>query len=584
MACEKVYETKEDEEEDEQNDTDNEKDEDNVKLNEDSNDYIWDTTNVVQITLNTNSITVVPSVATVSGSKVTITSPGTYNIKGTLTDGQIIVDVKADTNVYLIMDGVNIKCLKSAPLFISKARKVVIILKKGTENVLTDGTVYVTDDNGEPNAALFGNSYITITGEGSLNVTSNYKDGISTDDGLVIKSGTISVSAVDDGLRGKDYLIIHDGNITINSKGDGLKSDNAVDNTLGYITIDKGTINIIASAGDAINSQTNLTINGGTFNITTGGGAPRTSVTTEIGNLTGPPFPPGGGTGGSSGYSGTISEKALKGAASLMIMKGIFNINSADDAIHSNNVITINDGTFTIATGDDAVHGGGSITINGGSINISKCYEGMEGPSITVNDGIIILASTDDSFNATMGAATEANDGSCVYIKGGTIVLNPSTGDGMDSNGNVVMSGGTVIVHGPQSAPEVGFDVNGTFSISGGFLFGTGPNSGNMIETPSTTSAQYFIKVTISSTLSTSSLLHIESANGTNLVTYQPVRSIYYAVFSSPDLKNGSSYSIYTGGTSTGTYSNGIYTGGTYSGGTLKKTFTISSKLTSISF
>ena len=71
------------------------------------------------------------------------------------------------------------------------------------------------------------------------------------------------------------------------------------------------------------------------------------------------------------------------------------------------------------------------------------------------------------------GAATEANDGSFLTINGGYIVINSSNGDGLDSNGNVTMTGGTVIVHGPQSQPEVCFDVNGDFKVSGGFLIGT---------------------------------------------------------------------------------------------------------------
>jgi hypothetical protein len=146
------------------------------------------------------------------------------------------------------------------------------------------------------------------------------------------------------------------------------------------------------------------------------------------------------------------------------------------------------------------------------------------------------------------------------------------------------MTGGTVVAHGPTSQPEVGTDYNGTFNISGGLLLITGPNSGNMIRATSTTFAQYTIKVTISSQLNSSTLFHIQDASGTSLVTYKPVRSVYYIVFSSPDLKTGTTYSIYTGGSSTGTYSNGLYIGGTYSGGTFKKSFTLTSKVTSVSF
>lgn len=549
---------------------------------EEAADYIWDISEVIEIKLNGTSITENSDGVTSDDGNVTITTAGTYRITGTLTNGQIIVNTADENIVRLIFNGVNISCSSSAPVFVKNATKVMIVLADNTGNFLTDGTSYVVDSDNEPNAVIFSKSYLSFYGNGSLTVTGNYADGITGKDGLVIKSGTINVNAADDGIRGKDYLIIKDGNITINAGGDGLKSDNEENTDYGYISIETGIFNIIAS-GDGMDAQTNLKISDGTFTITTGGGAPAT-----IGSTGTPGGPGGGGPGGpgssGGGYSGTVSAKALKAKVNLTIEKGSFIINSADDAIHSNNSVTISGGNISIASGDDAIHAEISITISDEIINISKCYEGIESASITVNSGYLNLVSTDDGFNATKGQATEANDGSCVYINGGIIVVNSSTGDGLDSNGSVVMTAGTVIVQGPKSAPEVGFDINGTFNISGGLLIGTGPNSGNMIEATSTASAQYAVKATITSTLSSSTLFHIQDSNGNDVVTFSPVRAIYYVVFSSPDLISGSTYSIYTGGSSTGTNTNGIYSGGTYSGGTLKKSFTVTGKVTNVSF
>ncbi len=562
-ACEKV------------SDTDNDNDE-----QEDPADYTWDTSTVVQVTLNGSSISVVPSVTTVSGSTVTITKAGTYNITGSLSDGQIVVNSEEDGNVRLILAGATINCSSSAPIYIKDAAKAIIILKENTKNYLTDGTSYITTD-GEPNAALFSNSYLAFYGEGSLTVKANYNDGISTDDGLLIKSGIISVTAADDGIRGKDYLIIEDGNITVNSTGDALKSDNDTDTSKGYISIDNGTFSLTAAGGDAMDATTNLTIADGIFDITTGGGA---GTSTGSGGSTPAGGGPGGGGGSSGGYSGTLSEKALKGDVSVEIRKGTFTINSADDAIHSNGSVTIDDGTLSLATGDDAVHAETSVTINGGTLNVSKSYEAIESASITVNKGNVILVATNDGVNATKGSGGENNDGSMLTLNGGYIVANVSSGDGLDSNGSIVMTGGTVIVHGPQSAPEVAFDFNGTFTLSGGLLIAGGPNSGNMIEGPGNSSAQYSIMATSTSGLSASTLFHMQDNSGNDIVTFKPVRKTYYVVFSSSELANGSSYSIYTGGTATGTNTDGLYTGGTYSGGTLKKTFTISSKISSVTF
>lgn len=491
---------------------------------EETGDYVWDNSLIINVMLNGSSISSDGAGVEIDGSKATITSAGTYNISGKLTNGQIIVDTKDDQIVRLILSNVDITCSNSAPLYIKNSAKTLIVLAANTLNYLTDGSSYSLNSDGEPNAAVFSKSYLSFYGNGSLTVKANYQDGIAGKDGLIIKSGTLNVTSADDGIRGKDYLILKSGNITVNAKGDGLKSDNETDTSLGYITIDSAVVSIISS-GDGINAQTNLKIE-----------------------------------------------------------KGTFNLNAADDAIHSNNSVELNGGTISIASGDDAIHAATSILINNGTLNISKCYEGLESASITVNGGNIILSSVDDSFNATKGAATEANDGSLLTINGGYIVINSSNGDGLDSNGNVTMTGGTVIVHGPQSQPEVCFDVNGDFKVSGGFLIGTGPNSGNMIEGPSTTSTQYSLKVTISSTLSTTTLFHIQDASGNNVVTFKPVRSTYYIVVSSPDLVSGASYSIYTGGSSTGTNNNGLYSGGIYNGGTLKKSVAISSKLTSVSF
>jgi hypothetical protein len=105
-----------------------------------------------------------------------------------------------------------------------------------------------------------------------------------------------------------------------------------------------------------------------------------------------------------------------------------------------------------------------------------------------------------------------------------------------------------------------------------------------MIETPSSGSALYSFKASSSSLVTSSSLFHVQDASGKDIVTYKPVRNVYYFVVAAPEIASGSSYSIYTGGTTTGTLTNGIYTGGSYSGGTLKKTFTISGKVTSVTF
>src|SRR6185369_5968343 len=116
-------------------------------------------------------------------------------ISGTLTDGQVVVDTDDDGTVTLILDGADITSSTSAALFISDAKDATVVLADGSTNSLTDATTYVYPDadTDEPNAALFSTADLTISGGGALTVTGNADDGITSKDGLVIESGTITV-------------------------------------------------------------------------------------------------------------------------------------------------------------------------------------------------------------------------------------------------------------------------------------------------------------------------------------------------------------------------------------------------------
>jgi hypothetical protein len=396
---------------------------------------------------------------------------------------------------------------------------------------------------------------LTLYGNGTLTVNGNFNDGISSKDGLIIKSGTITVNAEDDGIRGKDYLIIKDGNISLVTGSNGLKSDNKTSTALGYIAIEKGIINII-SGGDAITAQTNVIISDGEFMLTTGGGSSRS-------------------------YNGLISAKGVKAAVGVTITCKTININSADDALHSNGSLLVNVGNFILSSGDDGMHADKELEINDSEVSIAKSYEGLESAEITINNSRISLVSSDDGFNATQGSAVEYNDNSNIFINSGYIYVNTSQGDGMDSNGNITVTGGTVIVHGPASDPEVGMDYNGECKISGGTFIISGINS-NMTQAPSNSSAQYCVLVRFSSSQAAGSIVHIQDNNGNDIMTFAPVRAYQSIILSSPDLANGNTYSIYSGGNSTGIVTDGLYSGGSYSGGSLYKSFTISGIITTI--
>ena len=147
----------------------------------------------------------------------------------------------------IILDDATITSTTTSAIAVMAADEAVVILADGSTNTLTDGSSY-GDGNGEANAALYSAADLTIAGDGALTVTGNTNDGIGAQDGLVISSGTVTVTASDDAIRGKDYVRIEGGTVTATGTGgDALKSDNAEDADRGYVAVLGGTVKATAA-------------------------------------------------------------------------------------------------------------------------------------------------------------------------------------------------------------------------------------------------------------------------------------------------------------------------------------------------
>lgn len=495
--------------------------------------------------------------AEVSDNKVTIYSAGTFTLSGTLEDGQLIIDTEASEPVELIFNNVSLNSSNTSPLYVANADEVIINLQNNTENYVIDGSNYILEEGtDEPNAAIFSKDDLTIEGEGKLIVEGNYNDGIGIKDKLKIKSGIITVNAVDDGIRGKDKLTIKNGTITVQADGDGLKSDNDVDADKGNIKIEDGLITI-TSKGDAIQAASNIEIEGGEFNLNTSGG--RNSA------------------------GSAVSSKGINAGDSLIISGETFTINSFDDAVHSNNYLSIASGTFTINTNDDGIHAETLLVINGGNINIESSYEGLESMVVRINGGEISLNSSDDGFSIASGGGggwggRGGNSGNnFLYINGGYIHIN-SFGDGIDANGSVEMTDGTLLVSGPTMSMNGALDYDGSFIISGGLIVAAGSSGMAMI--PSASSTQNSVLVYLSSTQDAGTTFNLQSANGKNIISYIPPKYYQSVAISSPDLVNGETYDVYVGGNASGQSKDGLYEDGQYSPGTKLESFTVDNAYT----
>lgn len=556
-----------------------------VEYDSSDTDTSWSTA-AAKIALNGSSASVTGTGATVDGSKITITGGGTYVVSGTLSDGHIIVNNESKEVVKIVLNGANITCSNSSPIYAKNAIKVVVVLADGTENTLTDGSNYVLEDTeaGEPNASLFSKTDLTINGNGKLTINANYSDGIASKDDLKIISGDITVNAAGDGIRGRNFVAVKSGTIIINAKGEGIKSNNDEDPSKGFVFIESGTLNI-KSDQDAIEAQTSVLIKDGTITIFSGGGNTNGVTKSNMG------FGKQQDTTQNNTSSDTVSTKGIKASVNITFDGGTINIDSADDSIHANNGIVINGGNITTTSGDDGIHADAAIEINGGNINIAKSYEGIESAIVTINDGTMNVVASDDGFNVAGGADGSSINGRAgqndfaassnnyLYINGGYLTVNAG-GDGLDSNGSAKMTGGTVLVNGPTNDGNGALDYNGTFDITGGFLVAAG--SGGMAEAPSTSSTQYSALIGFSSTQAANTMVHIATDSGENILTFAPSKEFQTVVISSPELKKGSTYTVYTGGSSTGTAKDGLYTDGAYSGGSKFDSFTVSDITTTV--
>lgn len=495
---------------------------------------------------------------TVDGDTVTITKEGVYRLTGSLSNGQVVVELPDTDKAQLVLDNVTVSCDGNAALYIVEADKVFLTTTADSENSFhTTGKFNVPEDSGI-DAAVFSKADVTMNGKGALDISCETGHGVVSKDDLKITSGSYQITAAGKALSGKDSVRIADGTFHITSDGDGICSDNDEDADRGYIYIADGDFTI-ASGKDGMDAHNTLTIMDGTFHITTGGGYENAPIKTDD----------------KWGWYDTttedteeeaISMKGLKSDSEVLVQGGTFTINAADDAVHSNGSVTISGGTLEICSGDDGVHGDSVTAISGGAVNVSYSYEGIEGALIQVSGGEIRVVSADDGVNAAGGAdgsglynwftgeteetieATEEFDlsaGSGIEISGGSLYV-ASEGDGLDTNTTLTITGGDIRVDGPVSSGNGFFDFEmGPAEIHGGTIVAVGPT--DFSENFHATSTQGSILQLLSSYHAAGTKITLTDASGNEIVSYTPEKDFQAVVISTPELAVGSTYTLTVG-------------------------------------
>ena len=152
-----------------------------------------------------------------------------------------------------------------------------------------------------------------------------------------------------------------------------------------------------------------------------------------------------------------------------------------NDAVNAEASLTVKSGTITIDAGDDALHADYALTIGesgtaGPTITINSCYEGLAGANLLVVSGAITIYSEDDCLNAANSDLTGYDF--TMDITGGTIWAYAASDDGLDSNGSLTISGGSLTVWTANTADNQALDADGTITVSGGTVFAAGGSAG----------------------------------------------------------------------------------------------------------
>ena len=353
---------------------------------------LTNTEGATQIAASGDSIVVTGDGAVAENGKVTIRKAGTYLLSGTLEEGQLLVDAEEGAEIILIFDGFKISNSTDAPLLFASGSSITLVLKDGSKNAVTD----LRNSAEENQAAIYTKSDLTISGNGTLDVT--------------------------------------------------------------------------GTAEDAIHSKTNVTVQGGTINLKAG-----------------------------------------------------------DDAIHADETLTILDGKVTVLESE----------------------EGLEGLVVDIQGGDITVNASDDGLNASDGSGSDkapgqATEGAEIRISGGVLTVKAG-GDGIDSNGDIIISGGTVVVDGPSDGGNAPIDYDGKGVISGGTVFVSG-DSGMFQSLNDSGSTQNSIVYYLSETQAAGTKVAVADSKGNVIYENNSTTQAFNTVlFSAADLKSGENYIVTVG-------------------------------------
>lgn len=465
--------------------------------------------------------------ASVSGAHVTITQSNTdavdgdeitYVLSGSTTDGSLTLGGSYKCTVSL--DGLTLTNPNGAAINITNSKRIQLSAKKGTENTLADGS-------GSQKACIYSKGQIQLQGNGTLNVSGNYKHAIKSASYISIKNLTLNItSAVSDGINCEEYLQMKSGTVTISGVGDdGIQCDlggttstgettDHEDEDTGNVYIEGGTLNVTATgtATKCVKCDGSISVTDGTITLNANGGID-TSDTSDLSYAAGfkadGDFTQSGGTivinvtgasGRGIGVDGTFTSAS--GSTGTLTITNSGALSSSGSTYFATakgikaGVVAINGGTIDVTMSGEAAKGiksdsddgSGNMTITGGTVTITTsgagAYDGTDrdakgagclkaNNNMTISGGTLTLKSTgtggkaikaDGTLTVSDGTISATASGS-QYRYSSSLTASPKA---IKSTGAMTISGGSIYA---KSSSHEGIESKSTMTISGGDVY-----------------------------------------------------------------------------------------------------------------
>ena len=478
----------------------------------------YDESQASQITLADQTATVTGQGASFSDQTLTITQAGTYVLTGIGKNIKLVVEAADTDQVHLVFQNLTLEG-EGTLLQINKAQEVVISLAEGSQNALTES--HANDDE-EVKATIHSQVPLTLNGTGNLTLTALTKNALEVEDDLKVLGGTYTVKAANHGFKAEGALAIEAATLTIEAGKDGLHAEHDETTERANISLNPTQLSIAATE-DGVDAGNELTIKGGTITV-------------------------------------SQSEEGLE-ARVIRQLGGDVTIKSSDDGVNASagSSSKTSDTSATSKTTD------ASATSNTADTS-SSASQATATPAATSQ-----ADQANKDKNATLpsppagqappqggqppqngqgpggmppGGQEESDPSLQIILEGGTLTID-AEGDGIDSNGTVSISGGSLVVNGSVQGGNGPLDAAGDITITGGTVWALGTS--DMLQGFAQGSTQASITANIAGTAGQT--LIILDAKGKEVARQTASKDFQAVIMSSADLVDGQTYTIQVEGT-----------------------------------